>query len=81
MEIYIGKILVWKHYSHLETWIGYWKHGLGIGNGTFYIGNIENAFEKIFGILETNVLYWKNRDMFWKQYISKHKNAFENNAY
>ena len=60
----MGKILVWKHYSHLEAWIGYWKRKLDIGN-------MKMRLKK----------YWKHRDMFWKQCISKHKNAFENNAY
>ena len=54
LETYVWKIVVWKHNSHLETWIGYWEHKLDIGNirrrletlpvywkQTFNIGNIK----------------------------------------
>ena len=46
LETYIGNYVVWKHHLHLETWIGYWKQKLDIGN--------------IHRILETKIGYWKH---------------------
>ena len=37
LETYIGNIAVWKHHLHLETWIGYWKQKLDIGNIRFIL--------------------------------------------
>ena len=78
METYIGNYVVWKHHLHLETWIGYWKQKLDIGNihriletkigywkHTYYIGNI--------GLYIGNIVIWKHHLHFetwiryWKQ--------------